>query len=143
MRFFNYLEEEYLTLGKALIARRDRAPFEIFVNPSSKELQGLPKDIRYIADFEHKKLYVWDADYIHLEGFIAIEKSTGVDLAATVDFISTGAAKKVGNKLHFGYADAADFLYNKPWSTMDDTWLNKWFDMPYTKTYVAYAKKVK
>lgn len=149
MRFLNYLSEEYATRGKAIIGVKpgNDITFEIFVNPTSKELRELFLDssdgaVRYVADFKSKKLYVWKSDYIHLEGLNALHDMIPDLKTGGFDFLTTGVAKVTGNKLRFDYADAAWATAGKPWSVMDDKWLNKWFDKPYTKTFLdAYHSR--
>lgn len=56
MRLKHYIQEEYFTRAKL----RGKS-YEIFINPSKKELREFKDDIRYIADLKKKKIFVWDA----------------------------------------------------------------------------------
>jgi len=150
MRLIQYLKEEYVTLGKALLPKSKNKPreFEVHVNPTSKEIQELSKtnkEVRYIADFGDKRLYVWDADFIHMEGMMAINDDPvwKRKFDDDINLISTGVAKIQSGKLKFIAADAAWVCYNKPWSVMPDKWLDKWFIDPYTKTYLEYHERTK
>ena len=143
MRFFNYLNEEYVATGKATLGLQGKQePFDIFINPTSKELMGMRKieqTVRYIADFKNKNLYVWPSSYIHVEGLIALKDVRGLKTAfdpGGFDYLSTGAAEIEGNKLKFLESDGAWALVSKPWTNMNDKWLNTWFTKPYTKTFL-------
>ena len=150
MRLLNYLQEEFVTAGRStlFLAGRKTNSFDIFVNPSNKELQELRTScrdgyVRFIADFKNKKLYVWDSEFIHMEGLISLKDEPGLRNALeNFDFLSTGVAKITGGKLEFIESDAAWVLVGKPWTTMDDKWLNKWFILPYNKTYLDMYHKL-
>lgn len=61
MKFINYLNEEYYKRFKNT---------EIYVNPSRKELLsafGKGAALRWMSNWKKKLIYVWNADYIHLE----------------------------------------------------------------------------
>jgi len=67
MRLQSYLQEEYLTRISQVVRRGTDKSFEVFVNPSKKELRKLKtKDgdfvVRWIADVKKEKLYVWNGD---------------------------------------------------------------------------------
>lgn len=58
-RLQSYLtNEEYLTRLKGLGKVKS---YEVFLNPSKKEMKELPVNIRFIAHIKEKKIYVWDA----------------------------------------------------------------------------------
>lgn len=72
MRLKQYLTEKYFKRVKG----RYGTSFEVFVNPTKKELMevgGGEYGIRFIADDEYKKLYVWNAlKLIHQEAWEAM-----------------------------------------------------------------------
>jgi hypothetical protein len=59
MKFFNYLQEEYYETFKSKI---NKNPFEIFINPSSKEMMitgRVDGSIRWVANLPTKMFFIW------------------------------------------------------------------------------------
>jgi hypothetical protein len=145
MRLLNYLNEVYLNRVGI---------YEIFKNPDRKEIQSINHNyIRYIADFKENDLYVWDNELIHYE---VIERVPEIYISWDYDnidsisnqYYSYGEAKVLKNgKLQFHSSETGrdrmenNEINNLKWVTMDDTWLNKWFNKPYTKTFLEVCKR--
>jgi hypothetical protein len=59
------INEEYFTSSNIKVYTKDRY-IEVFVNPSKAELRKIGKgNVRFVADSENKKVYAWDANYLH------------------------------------------------------------------------------
>lgn len=73
MRLEQYLNEKFFNATKT-----HSGIFEVFENPSSKELKELmdssPYGVRWVANFEQKKVYMWGTNAIHDEIIIANPK---------------------------------------------------------------------
>ena len=54
------MNEKYLTRIKH--SHSSKTSFEVWVNPTSKELRNIGRYIRFIADNKGKKLYAWSND---------------------------------------------------------------------------------
>jgi hypothetical protein len=75
MRFYNYLNEEYVTSIDATERYGERYA-EIFNFPSTKELTQF-REVRFIIDITNKKFYVWEGFkskvfHSHVEKFLNI-----------------------------------------------------------------------
>ena len=55
MRLQKYLQEKYLTRIKHF--HSSKTSFEVWVNPTSKELRNIGRYVKFIADNKGKKLY--------------------------------------------------------------------------------------
>tara|TARA_Y100000310_G_scaffold345026_1_gene461257 strand:+ start:1307 stop:1708 length:402 start_codon:yes stop_codon:yes gene_type:complete len=97
MNLINLLEEWKATTRKTTVSgERD---FDIFVNPSKKELRelvqvgsiGSYKQARFIADYEKEKIYVFSAEltHVHAANELKIPYDSG----------------ESNEKFHFGWGD--------------------------------------
>ena len=137
MRFLQYINEKYV--GSTVGAKSymfSGGTTEIFVNPSNKEIRdaawvgNMKGDVRFIADYKHKNLYVFKADTFHVDVSNYLEKEEGI---STVDWYNSiwGVANVVGGKLKF---DSSDTLGNSNEIVhkdgLKDNWTTKWFTEP-------------
>lgn len=59
MKFKDYLQEEYHTILKSKVSKK---PFEVFENPSGKEITEVGRvdgSIRWIANLPVRKVFIW------------------------------------------------------------------------------------
>src|SRR5574343_71350 len=59
MKFKEYLQEEYYG---GLVSKINRKPFEVFENPSGKEIMEIGSvdgSIRWVVNLTSKKVYIW------------------------------------------------------------------------------------
>jgi hypothetical protein len=137
-----YIEEEYLT---------QEIGYDIFVNPSIKELKECENNIRFIINFKTEKLYVWDAyKDIHQSVInMLFDKKLITDRNMFGGFLNdcvAGIALRTGSKLKFidmfegGWwlpnYNGNKLIFKKSWwyKKPKDEWLNQWFDMPFVAT---------
>jgi hypothetical protein len=59
MKFFNFLNETYITTLKGKTIAVGEFPAPVFMNPTKDEMKELGTDIRFIIDLDNKNLYVW------------------------------------------------------------------------------------
>ena len=137
MRFFRYLNEDYLC---RIESPYDGDSFEVFVNPSSKELRDASNngkdEVRFLADFQYKKLYIWHSDYTHADFLIDLPRKYKI---GDPEKVSMGLAALRGNKLEFTQPDGEAQVRGQIWPRMNDKWLSKWFIEPYVATYKDYV----
>jgi hypothetical protein len=138
MKFIQYLQEEYITNVKGTWSKIYSGLSDVFSNPSVKELQDLDEELRFIINFETKKLYVWNWDITHTEMARHLYKMNLIpyDQIETVLFLKTCYAgianKKSGTKLD--YKRCSDCIHSgisgrmKWLNGTDDAWLKPWFD---------------
>jgi len=109
MRLEQYLQEKYLTRMKGTYSS---GSFEIFVNPSTKEMREIGgirgMGLRFTADNVNQKLYIWDADKaVHIdvwEEFSKINKGRDYYDVTCCDVIF-GQAELKGGKWEMTYSD--------------------------------------
>ena len=58
------INEGWFTMAKIKQYRKE-VLVEIWVNPSKSELRKIGKNVRFVADSDTKKVYVWGADFLH------------------------------------------------------------------------------
>ncbi|MFA5025079.1 MAG: hypothetical protein WC503_01030 [Candidatus Shapirobacteria bacterium] len=140
MKFLNYLSEEWVTSVKNF-----KRVSDIFVNPNSKELKEIERkswggQVRFLADFKEKKLYVWSSELIH---YLAIVALADENLLSSEDFdlvgkyCVPGIGVIIGNKIKFEeFYDGATQrqLKNVDWRKKDGKWLDRNFIEPFLKT---------
>ena len=131
MKFTQYLIEEYSTRTEG---------YEIFINPTAKEIFGI-KDayVRCIADFEKKDLYVFSHTLIHDRAMQKLERSAGLhswrhwtDTTSDANnfYVFFTATVQKDGKLKFYRSDTLSNWYHLiqlstfKWQKMSDSWLN-------------------
>ena len=101
--------------------------FELFVNPSSRDLKELPKDIRFLASTKTKKLYVWNMDsMVHKRVWNELRTrglENGVKEYDESSYIFPGSATNIGGKLKLDIEDSSYYMdktrYKHDWSWLD------------------------
>jgi len=132
MRFKQFIDEAYITLGRGLdIPSQTTAPFPIYKNPDSTDYKELRKsdrasttvrltlgkaisnvELRTIIDLKNKNLYVWDALLgVHIEGFGALKRDGELKIEpdSAYNLFCGGGSLGKSNKLSGGY-DALSFV---------------------------------
>lgn len=121
MRLLKYLTEKYLTRFKSQY--EGGVSFEVFINPSQKELREFDA-VRFIANNETKKVYVWGAHYeIHAVIWEKLGFSSS-NIYNSKDVLS-GTTIKKGGKHETKYSDAM----KKHHLSVDWEWVNKYIDV--------------
>jgi len=125
MRFRDYIREEY-------IARVDE--YEIFKNPSWKELRSCDEIVRFIADPKKKELYITDYRILHPTMF----KKIGKSWKGYSNYL-LGTAEREGSKYVMFESDQIDYdmegtaRRRRKWNWIPEenwSWLNKYhFDV--------------
>jgi hypothetical protein len=135
MRLQQYLNEEYETR-----IRDHGHSFEVFVNPTIKEIREVTSDsswsmLKFIADNRHKKLYVWKwVGPLHEPAWRQISgKDLNTDI--TTGNVMPGYARLKGSKLEMRETDAGGFFDDYIEDTTDIDaekekwkWLSKYMD---------------
>ena len=93
-RLQQYLQEKYLTRMQKPYGS---GSFEIFINPSTKEMREIGGGLRFTADNVNQKLYVWDE-------FSKINKGRDYYDVTCCDVIF-GQAELKGGKWEMTYSD--------------------------------------
>ena len=112
-----------------------RSNYEVFVNPTKKEIKDAIGDsdgYRYTIDFKHKKVYVFSADAVHEDLFNMVDELPSYFMYwngdRTHSFIFTGAVER-GN-VHYSDAilvyagDDLRALLDQDWK-----WVSKYLDV--------------
>ena len=68
-RLQKYILNEKFFMSKKLIEHGKEKYIEIWVNPTKAKTKKIAKDVRFIADSDSEKVYVWDA-YIATHDFV-------------------------------------------------------------------------
>jgi len=140
MKFLSYINEEWVTSVKQY-----KRLSNIFVNPNSKELKEIEKkswggQVRFLADFKEKKLYVWSSELIHYTAIVALADEnllSSEDFDIVAKYCVPGIGIIIGNKIKFEeFYDGATQrqLKNVVWRKKDDKWLSRNFTEPFLKT---------
>ena len=141
MKFLSYLSEEWVISTKNF-----NRVVDIFVNPSSsKEFKDMEEQswggqVRFIADFKKKKLYVWSSELIHYDATRELAHQNLLQhdhMEKLLNYCCFGIGIILGKKIVFEeFYDGATQkqLKNKAWRRKDDKWLSKWFTEPFLKT---------
>ncbi|HUS50735.1 MAG TPA: hypothetical protein VMZ91_11265 [Candidatus Paceibacterota bacterium] len=130
-----YLKNKKLMEEWADSIKPHKKTYEIFVNPSRKEmLEVVNKDVdmafRFIADSRTKKLYVFNYNLMHVDvceklGMLTIYKSqTKPDIVAGEGKLNpTGTNAHMTNSFNLDMLTpkGVNYLHSKDWS-----WANKW-----------------
>jgi len=141
--YVNNLLEEYHALMKF-----DDLDIPIFVNPTRSEFREVGSDVRFIADAEEKKVYVWDASkVIHR----TMKYFLGLDTVSPTMF--WGEADKRGDNylcvdsdsirtfVDFYKQDSSYKRYIDKFLSQDWSWVNKYIDMdPYIQEVREHIK---
>jgi hypothetical protein len=139
MKFKKYLKfegfdgkvtEEYHGFVKS---NMDGKNVEVFINPSKKEMKAaadhddntMKPYVRFIADYEHKKLYIWRANCNHH----VID--TGLEIDSTANNSIWGVAEVKEGRMNFLSSDDAALSKTLPkfrekWKD-DDEWTKSFF----------------
>jgi hypothetical protein len=103
-RLKQYINEEYLKILKV-----KHIKFEIFVNPSVKEMKEasvVSQEIRFTADNKDKKVYAWDALAAIHNDVWKIEIGQGRNFTkASCDTVLHGQCQFKGGKFIMNYSD--------------------------------------
>jgi len=81
-----------------------KSSYEVFLNPSPKELRGIGNQVRFTADAQKKQIFVWDAEVLHWK---AREMAGFPDY--TEPGVLDGEAEKVGGSYEMVYSDQLGF----------------------------------
>jgi hypothetical protein len=139
MKFFAYLKEEYLSRTY---------DYEIFVNPSPKELasiEGRPIEVRFFVNFKKKVIVVWDAKLLHmslLNNNEQVQKVVGIKNYAEwakSDEIFSGYGTVRNGKITSLESDGIDVYagYEDYYRKINDTWTTAYFPEPLTDMILA------
>ena len=135
MRLQRYINEKFFKSTKFFTGMSLKSPkkdifVEVFVNPSSKEMNDASKNsyvkntLRFTADIKNKKLYVFTSDVLHQYVWRKmIARKTGDGRTYNDKTLINGIADKKGGKWRMARSDGAVIEYNK----LD--WLKKWLDI--------------
>jgi len=133
MRFFNYLNEEYLDL--VLDPMMGKMTTELYVNPSKDEVRKLPEWLRFLADIDNKKIYVWDGSAVlhrPMEQYLYANKFIPTKILG-VNYVR-GLAKNVNGVLAcrdiFDYVGEVETEKRREYlvhNTKKLVWLDKYF----------------
>ena len=130
----SYLIEKYLMRTPG-----GHGGYEIFVNPSQKEIRKIEdgSGIRLIADPRDKKVYIWDAlEDIHVEAWEKIKPGENYDSLMKKAILLSGNAKKIKGKYTMYRSDQLDYYQftKKDIKRLKEEfkWVNKYIDVNYT-----------
>ena len=110
--------------------------FEVFVNPSTKELKEVDNGdgVRFTADSKSKRVYVWDADKA-IHNSVWDEESSiskGRDFnSASCDEVLHGTCELKGGKFHMDYSDEMEYQESRKDFDVESllktfNWVNKY-----------------
>jgi len=137
MRLNKYLTEKWKKSFK------DRNSFgkltgkiiEVFVNPTKSEFRDAAgnasfdairgKYVRFFADIENRKVYIWDPEAIHID----VWKQIGDGRSYSSTTLLSGAAQMKGGK--WKMIDSDEGVRGNLWdySVEDWEWANKWINV--------------
>jgi hypothetical protein len=128
---FERITETWLDIVKA-----GSSHVEIFVNPTSHEMEGFRKTgVRFLADYKKKKLYIWNLYTFHSSLVLQMIKNKHLPAAAADDEnpdYLRGLANVVSGKL-----ELEDITYSHIHQTEEEkkkgkdwSWLDKYFTKP-------------
>ena len=70
--------ERFYDVVRSPYPHSDRAEYEMFVNPTSKELRTIDNDsVRFFCDPKDEKVYVFPSDLIHFDAIVASDRLKG------------------------------------------------------------------
>lgn len=102
--------------------------YEVFVNPSQKELSDLFKEgisyIRFLIDFKEKKVYMWDGDFLHTDMSRRIKKP--YRLGGVKDYIWGDGRLRNGKIENFNLSSSRLYKDDAKKIKQSD-WLSKYF----------------
>jgi hypothetical protein len=124
MKLKDFLKEEWFKTVKNV----DGDIFEIFVNPTKKELTDLYKDeisyVRFLIDMKEEKVYVWDGDLLHEDVSRKIKKP--YKLGGVKGYI-WGDGRIVKSKIKFSAFSGARIVSSDAKEVSNTDWLKKYF----------------
>jgi len=127
MKLSQILQEEW----KDSVQHRGKT-YEIFINPSQKEINELSKEhtgLRYIIDGSRKKVYVFGSNLLHMD----VTKQLGIVYKPEQGVRVFGVVEqhKVGNKLEIDEYDALWFnRFLKRYEGRNHDWIWRYFEKP-------------
>lgn len=95
---------------------------EVFINPTQKELREIGDTIRFLADANQERVYVWDSDILHRQAEMGL-----FGHQATKPGILLGVAKRNGSKYEMTGSD--QLIYQRKITTIfeyDWTWADRY-----------------
>lgn len=135
MKLFQYLQEEYLLSAVSHKMGTFGGSTEVFINPTVKEIQSVVSDsfteyirperhnaVRFIADFDRKKLFVFKVSNFHS----SVAKALLIKgFSQKISFWGTAEFKN--GKLWFLDSDRENTRRIKYDEKYEDKWTEKWF----------------
>jgi hypothetical protein len=120
MRLQRYLNEKYF--GTVRTFTPPAGDYEIFVNPSKKEMREATDEdggYRYIIDFKRKKVWMWNANAIHMDIFNVVDEIKPDDDLALLFTGDFDGKKYNSDTLNMYDEKDAKALLNQDWKWVD------------------------